>query len=527
MPESQKQDDLSIVLKFGGGQNSSASEDEIDAREAATGQNFTLDLNNRNLRNRKPLDLIGTAPNGAEIRGFATLVQTDGTTTMLVQAGAKVFSFSVSGGFVQVGTVDPLMQMRGHLHHYWSLDDLVILTDLNSRDVVQQWDGGSLTDMTHNLTGDFKARYCFVEDERARYANVISNSVTTEHMIVSSKISDHNVLSTEDKPTSAIGLDDPYFLLTPDLRAVNGLASAFGIMAVSSEFGSIYKIVGQDPSDTAIDKLHPRSFASGDEAVVYAGNDIIYGRVGRIESLASTDKFGEVEGDDLSQPIKPDIVDLKDWTIAYNPRTDKVYFHPTGQQFIWEYTKALVGSGLSPWAQLVTSHSFDMNPSTMMMLVDPDDGLEYIFMGDASGNIFRLEGVGTSGDAGANDIVMKWRSKLFKLPPEMSFYNFEGHVSYRSGTNETITIKFLFAGSEPTDESFTVPLTGTPGTQFWGSSTLFWGGDFFWGVPFEGRFRREKFDQTGNSEEFQIEIEYSGTGEIEINEISFRFGGAS
>lgn len=527
MPQSQLQDDLSLVLKFGGGQNSSASEDDIDARECSEGENFTLDLGNRNLRNRAPIDLIGTAPNGAEIRGFATLVESDGTTTMLVQAGNRVYDFSVSGGFIQVGTVNSLMQMRGHLHHYWPLEDKVIITDLNLRDVVMEWDGGALTDMVHNLTGDFQSKYLFVDDERARYGNVISNSVDTDHMIVSSKLSDHDNLSTSDKPTSALGADDPYFVLTPDLRAVNGIASAFGIMAVSSEIGSMYKIVGKDTSDTAIEKMHPRSFASGDEAMIYSGNDIIYGRVGRIESLVSTDQFGEVASDDLSLPIKDDILNLKNWTIAYNPRTDKIYFHPFGQDFIWEYTKTLVGSGLSPWTKLTTQHNFSMNPSTMMMLIDPDDGLEYIFMGDSSGNIFRLEGVGTSGDAGANNIVTKWRSKLFELPPEMSTFNFEGHVSYRSGTTETITIRFLFAGSEPADETFTVPLTGTPGTQFWGDTDLHWSEDIYFGVPFEGTFRRETFDSAANSEEFQIEIEYQGTGTIEINEIGIRFAGAS
>lgn len=526
MPQSQLQDDLSIVLKFGGGQNSSASEDDIDARECSTGQNFTLDLNNRNLKNRAPIDLIGTAPNGSEIRGFVTLVQADGTTTMLAQAGDTVYSFSVSAGFVQVGSVDSLMQMRGHLHHYWPLDDKVIISDLNSRDVVMEWDGGTLIDMTHNLTGDFKSKYIFVDDERARYANVISNLVTTEHMIVSSKLSDHDNLSTSDRPTSALGADDPYFLLTPDLRAVNGIASAFGVMAVSSEIGSMYKISGQDTSDTVIDKLHPRSFASGEEAMIYSGNDIVYGRVGRIESLLSTDQFGEVEANDLSQPIKDQILNLKDWTIAYNPRTDKIYFHSNTQEFIWEYTKSLAGTELSPWTRINTLHSFDMNPSTMMMCIDPDDGLEYIFMGDANGNIYRLEGTGTSGDAGSNDIVMKWRSKLFKLPPKMAAQDFEGYVSYRSGTGETISIKFLFAGSEPSNDTTPIPLTGTPGTLFWGG-TNYWGGDIYWGVPFQGTFRREDFDAVGNSEEFQIEVEYSGTGTIEINEIGIRFKGAS
>ena len=525
MPEPEERDDGTIVLKFGGGQHSSESEEEINNREAAIAENISLDLEDRNLRNRKPIDLIGTVPNGAEIRGFGNLIETDGTITMLVQAGNTVFKFSENIGFINKGTVNANMRMRGHLHHYWSLDDIVILTDLNLTDVVMEWDGGTLSDMTHNLTGDFKAKYCYVEDERARYGHVSSNSVITEHMIVTSKLSDHDNLSTSDKPTSALGADDPYFLLTPDLRAVNGIASSFGVLGISSEFGSIYKITGQDTSDTSIDKMYPRSFASGDEAMIYVGNDVVYGRVGRIESLAATEVFGDVQTDDLSLDIKDEITDLKDWTIVFNPRTNKIVFHPAGKQFMWEYSKPMAGSGLSPWTKITTSHSFRMKQTAMMMMVDPDDGLEYIFMGDASGNVYRLEGRGTKGDAGSADIKLRWKSKLFRLPPNVIGRDFQGYISYRSGTDETVTIKFLYAGSIPSDEPTTVELKGTPGTNFWGATDIFWGEtDLFWGVPFQGRFKREQLDFSGNSEEFQIEITYEGTGDVEINEIGIRFG---
>lgn len=524
MPVAEERDDGTIVLKFGGGQHSSESEEEINDREAAIAENVSLDLEDRNLRNRNAIDLIGTVPNGAEIRGFANLIEIDGTITMLVQAGDTVFKFSENIGFVSVGTVNANMRMRGHLHHYWSLDDIVIITDLNLTDVVMEWDGGTLSDLTHNLTGDFKARYLYVENERARYCNINSNSVITEHMVVTSKLSDHNNLSISDKPTSALGADDPYFILTPDLRAINGIASSFGVIAISSEFGSIYKITGEDTSDTSITSMFPRSFASGDEAAIYVGNDIVYGRVGRIESLASVDAFGDVKTDDLSLQIKDEIVDLKDWTIVYNPRTNKIIFHPAGKQFMWEYSKPMARSNLSPWNKITTSHSFRMKQTAMMMMVDADDGLEYIFMGDTDGNVYRLEGRGTKGDAGSADIKLRWRSKLFRLPPNVIGRDFQGYISYRSGTDETVTIKFLFSGSIPSDETTTVELKGTPGTNFWGGD-IFWGeSDLFWGVPFQGRFRREQLDWSGNSEEIQIEIEYEGSGEIEINEIGVRFG---
>jgi hypothetical protein len=37
-----------------------------------------------------------------------------------------------------------------------------------------------------------------------------------------------------------------------------------------------------------------------------------------------------------------------------------------------------------------------------MSMLDPSDGLEYVFMGDDSGNVYRLEGTGTTGDGGSS-----------------------------------------------------------------------------------------------------------------------------
>ena len=62
-------------------------------------------------RSRGPFDEIGTAPNGSEIRGFATLLKTDGTETMLVQAGPTVYKWDGTA-FTNVGTVNQLAQLR-------------------------------------------------------------------------------------------------------------------------------------------------------------------------------------------------------------------------------------------------------------------------------------------------------------------------------------------------------------------------------------------------------------------------------
>lgn len=539
----KKTDAFQITLQFGGGQNSSASESGIDPRECSTGQNFEIDFKNFNLRNRKPFDKMGTAPNGGSIKGFVNHIASNGTITMLVQAGDKVYKWSKSGGFIYIGACSASAKLRGPTTHYWSLDDLTIVTDLSLVQPVMVWDGGSLTTMTHNLGGDFYAKYCLVDDERARFANVISSSTATPHLIATSKLSDYTNLSVSNRPSSSLGADDPYYVLTPDLRAVNGMTSAFSVITVSSQYGSLYQIVGTDSKDTQIDKLYSRSGAAGNESMEFVGNDIIYGKIGRIESVISTLSFGDVLSNDLSYPISDAIDSVTSWDIIPNPRTQKIYCHPVGQNYIWVINKTLIDrkqshpltqspvsslsheTPLSPWSKYVTSHSSMFNPTAMMCCIDPDDGIEYVYFGDSAGNLYRMEGTGDSGDGGSSNIIMTWRSSLFEIPGGLKGNSFDGYVSYRSASNVTITVKLLFAGSQVTDESSTITLKGTPGQLFWGGAS-YWGGSNYWGVPFQGRFRREAFTPTGSSEQFQVEVSYTGSSDIEINEIGLAFGGS-
>src|SRR5690242_15269983 len=125
--------DFSVTLRFGYGLNTRASEDEIDPREASAGQNFILDLENREFRNRPPFDLVSTAPNGGSIDGFAQLLKADGTTSMLIQAGTTVYKFDGST-WTSVGSVASGTRMRGPLSANWTLADKVIITDLALKD---------------------------------------------------------------------------------------------------------------------------------------------------------------------------------------------------------------------------------------------------------------------------------------------------------------------------------------------------------------------------------------------------------
>lgn len=512
-----------LSLKFGGGLHTRASEEDINPREAHTGQNFDLDFQNQQLRNRAPFDLLGTAPNAAAIRGGATLLKSDGTASMLVQAGTNVYEWNGSS-FTLRGTVSATAKLRGSLEANSTLDDLVIISDLNLQEPVLTWDGTTLSTMSHNLVGTFLAKYTWVENERAYYANVISNGTATPHMIVGSTVEDYTTLSVSNKPSSALAVTDPFYMLTPDLRPINSITEAFGVIALSSRQGSMFKITGTNSKDFAIASLYPGSGASGDEAVTYVGNDILYGRAGRIESLTATDQFGDVETDDVSAPIADQIEGYTDWTAVYNSRLNRTYFYPDGQQEFWVFHPEMLAVGVSPWSRWKTQHVFSFAPTFMMNMLDPVDGLEYVYCGDSSGNFYRLEGTG-AGDGGSANVKTIFRSRLFSAPLDQEIHGVEGFVKYRKNEAFTATIRLLWSGNSVFNRTVTVSPTAVSRPVYGGS--LYYNDGNYYGAAFGGRLTREPISFSGKSNECQVEVEVDGTSNFEINEILLRFEGAS
>ena len=512
-----------LSLKFGGGLHTRASEEDIADREAHSGQNFDLDFENRQLRRRKPFDLLSTAPNGAEIRGGANLLKSDGTVSMLIQAGNTVYEWDGTS-FTSKGTVNSSAKLRGRLQANSQLDDKVIITDINLSEPVLTWDGTTLATLAHNLVGDFLAKYCFIANERAYFANVVSNAVSTPHMIVGAERGDFTVLSTSDRPSSALNEQDAFFLLSPDLRSINGLVEAFGLVAFSSDRGSMFKLTGSSAKDFAIAELYPGSGASGNESLAYVGNDIVYGRQGRIESLSSTDKFGDVETDDLSKWVSDQIMGYSGWTTIYNDRENRTYFFPDNQAEVWVFHPEMLTVELSPWSKWITNHSSSFQPSFVMDMLDPADGLKYVYFGDSSGNFYRMEGTGTQ-DGGSSDTNTVFRSRLFTAPLDQEISGLSGFVKYRKGDAFTITIKCLWAGTAVFNETITVSAT-TVSRPLYGNSLYYADGNHY-AAPFSGKLQRQPIRIPGKSNELQIEVSVEGAADFEINEILLRFDGAS
>jgi len=524
MPRSVHREEA-LRLKFGGGVHSRASEEDLDPRECSAGQNFALDRDNAQFRPRKGFESLGTLPNSGEVRGFASLFKSDGTISTLVQGAGNVYEWDGGSTFTLVGTVNANAKIRGRLEHNWQLTDKVLITDVNLAEVVYEWDGSTLAAVTFTdetgsgAFGTFRARYCFVENERAVFANIHDNGNDFPHLIVGSARGDYAQITVANRPSSSLSESDPFFLVQPDNRAINGLVESFGRVVVSSKLGNLYKLTGASAKDFAMELLSTRTGAAGDEAMALAVNDIVYGRQGAVESATATERFGDVEQNDLSGPVADLFEGFDDWIIVENRRLNRVYCHPVGGSQIWVLHTGLLESGISPWSQWVTNHAMALNPTAMMNVLDPSDGLEYVLMGDANGNVYRLEGSGTS-DAGAT-ITASRTSALFSAEVLAKAVDMEGYLRYRRQEAVNVEVVLLFAGEHPITESVTLALPGTDIDTVY-SGDVYYGGDFYYGVDTSKLIRRQ-FAVPAGSQDFQVKITVDSGNAWTVNELGLRF----
>lgn len=527
MPKSTEIDKQFNKHRFGGGLNTRASENEIDNRESSSGGiNYELDPLNMNLKPRKPFELLDTTPDGAEIAGMINLVKSDGTTKVAVQTtDGNVYEYA-SGAFVvsPIATgVDASAKLRGRIEHNWTLSDKVIITDLALAENVIEWDGTTWQDVTFSPSGtSLRAKYAAVGRERLWLANIYSGSATP-HIIAASKVSDYTIIDIANKPASSLGDDDPFYMVSPDLRPINAFSHEFTQAFFSTEDGSMHILGGDTAQDFNIQLFFSRSFASGEEALVSIGNLILYGRRGRIELLRDTDRYADSEANDVSLKIQPDIEGYKDWTVVYNNGTQKAYCFPGGTSECHVLNVPMLSTGLSPWVKYTTTHAMAFAPTCTMNMIDPDDGLEYVFMGDDSGNFYRMEGTyGAGGDGGTEEVKTQFVSAVHGIDPDMEMSDFTGYVRYKKDEAFNVNLSIVYAGKKALEETIEVQIpAGMAGTVY-GGSEYYANGEYY-GKTFQGRLLRQDFSIPGAGEDYQIKVEITSDEDWQVNEIGVRF----
>lgn len=526
-------------LNFLAGLHTSQSPLAIDLQECAEGENFLLGLDEDVFRPRPSFDLAATVPNASPVYGFIELIKTDGSVSLLVQAGTAVYQWDGESAFTSVGTVSGSARLRGNRRSTSALDDKVIITDLNKAETVKTWNGTTFENLAHNLGGNFYAKYCMMSVERALFGNV-RTTTDTPHLLVASKRSDITNLTTANRPVSGLGDDDPWFLPMPDLRPINGMLTAFKQTLFSTEgpIGTIFQLTGTTAQDYALEQAFDGSGAEGDEAITPIGNDVIYGRAGKIESMYGVNTYGDIAADDVSRWISDKIKEVKSWQMAYNQRVGRAYLWGENGNEIWVFQQSLYvpaqrslltppkdpyyNFGLSPWSKWTTAYgSKDFRNTAAALVRRPTDGLDVVYFGDDSGNIFLLEGVGEH-DGGTADVTA-YRTSAVIAGLTGSMYDVTGTIFYRRKSGATITLDFMWQGQEIADSSIVVTIPANTGGAYFGGSYYF-GGAVYFGVPFAGRVLRQgPFKPSGRSSHLQVKASSSAPDfEIHLIRLGFR-----
>src|SRR5688572_19381132 len=298
--------------------------------ECIQGYNFELGLRQSKLVPRRPYDLVGTATNALAINGFIQLVKRDNSETTLVQAGDTVYEWNGAGTFTSRGSVDSDSKLRGVT---WSLGDYSVIVDVEKQTVVKKWDGSSLTTLTTGLGTDLYAKYGVVHLGRVWLANV-TTTTDTPHLIAASRFEDPTSFDVAQRAVSGTfsSVAPAFYLLSPDLRPINGMKLFQDQLIFSTEGGRLFKLTGTSPTDFALEDFYAGSAATGDESMENIGNDVIFMKSGgNIDLLSATEKFGDVSADDVSRWIPDTVENLTGSITVYDQIRQKILFFVSGK----------------------------------------------------------------------------------------------------------------------------------------------------------------------------------------------------
>ncbi len=296
----------------------------VSPEECIEGYNSELGFNRTSFRPRKPFDLMGTATNAGDVRGIMQLIKSDSTETTLIQSDDTVYDWDGASSFTSKGTVRASSKLRGT---HWSLDDYLVITDLDKTTVVKKWDGSTLSTLATGIEPtDLYAKYAIVHLGRMWLFNVTAGT-DTPHLMTASAFEDPTSYDVSGVRGGSGTSTEAVFMTTPDLLPINGVELWQGILIISTDGGRLWKLTGTDAADFEWVPFYTGSHATGTETMASIGNDVVYmKRDGVIESLVGTERFGDVTANDMSKWIRRTTSGLSDCQTVYDQSRQKVYF---------------------------------------------------------------------------------------------------------------------------------------------------------------------------------------------------------
>jgi len=523
------------IISFAAGLNENTTP---DIQECSAGFNFDLTLNQTSLIPRKPFDLKGTATNAGELTSIMQLVTRANAQTTLTVNGNQVYLWDGGSTFTSKATVTAPAALRDA---YWSLNDELIITDVNLNNVVAKWDGTTYANLTTGLAQPLKAKYVIVHLNRVWLFNITYNSVNYPHMILVSAFENRQNydISTRGGPTTVGGGVFPtgleaFYLLVPDLKPINGVTLFQNTLLISTLEGRTWKLTGSSPLDFQFGDFFDTEPAIGSENITDIGNDVLFvGRGGNIQLLSATQTYGDVRSFSLSRWLPN--------TTANLSTVNRIVYDRLGQRvLLFTPSKVLVlfknmlkqnryqaSEGLSPWSVYTTQDSASFNTQFAKYMLIPGTTNFSVFFGDSAGRMFDLNGVG-SGDAGASQILVSRRTR--HIGPEIvqpwpwDTENITGHLRYRRLTPLDFTVSLDWDDEYNTGAnvlSLKGPAANDP-APYWNGG-FYWNGSSYWnqGFAFASRVSSMNIDPGGKGPGFYLTVSTAANAPFQLDAVEF------
>ena len=367
------------------------------------------------------------------------------------------------------------------------------------------------------------AKYGIIHNGRQWLFNVTTDSDDNEHLMVASAFEDIESYDTtvraEDGTTSG---NEAFYILTPDLKAVNGVTTFNKQLIISTVDGQLFRLTGNDATNYRWSEYYSGSGAVGTESMVNFGNDVALMREGgRIDTLRATDASGDVSVDDISRWIPVSTRGLSESISIYDNDYQKVYFFVGGKVLVL-FKEYLYGSDKSPWSIYRTDLGFNFNVTAVRRVRKPNLTTHTVYLGGTAGQIYDLNGT-VDGDDNTDRIQVIRKSNLIEdLDTKMA--TLMGSVQYRRVGECDINFTCYWSEEYNTTKSV-LQLKGRGPTDtvsnYYGSEK-FYGGDAYYngGFQFEGSPTTQRFSPAGRGPAFFFEISTYSRFKFQIDHIT-------
>ena len=367
------------------------------------------------------------------------------------------------------------------------------------------------TPASGTITVDFGvelyAKYGIVYQGRLWLFNITTDDGTSTdqpHMLLASEFEaptsfDTSKRSQDDTFTTG---NEAFYILSKDLKPINGVAVFNHNLIISTEDGRLYRLVGHDSTDYEFVEYFAGSAAIGDESIANIGNDVVYMRKGgNIESLIATDTSGDVSIDDISRWIPNSIKDLTGAQVVYDQSNQKVLFFVEDKILVL-FKNVLYGTNISPWSVYKTAMTDGFNTNAVKYLKRPGLDSYSVYFGDSSGNIYDLYG-DLAGDNGYTILTQRTTNVVQELPTKLG--TLMGRVQFRRYGECQLNLSFDWTDEYNVTTS-TVILSGAPegDTSSYYNSQSYYGGDSYYnkGFAFRDKISTRGFSPTGRAISF-------------------------